>query len=1124
MDFFLRNKFNIKIIKNLVILLIVFSSLFSFFYFAFDGFSMVITAIVSLVFSVLLFFLMHFIIKKINQHKGFDEKIAKSEVINYQLYFKHIKRFLLIQKKKKKYKTIYDENIYILLSSSQDNNKSILNQMGYEYIQFNDLGLPENFPFQCWLANHSIILAIDINNVNNKMCIQQMCLSLNSIRSKRAINGLLVMSNIDAIVGETNEKFDFISKSRSIIYQINHFCGLNIAIYHIFNDLSYLNDIGKYFAAVDQKIKEQPFGAIYPETQEIGFDQKWFQSSFDELTATLLDNVSSIIHLQLNTAFRNAILSAPFQFSLCQSYLTQFLDNFYHNDNYHMPLFFRGFFFVNVNEFDDCNDLLAEIAIKSLSCSQYLQPANKGFSQILFIQNLMTNGIIVEKNITATNTKKENIFAFSQLVYGVFCGLIIFGVITLLKLNVDFQNMRELDANKSLQVYKEQILKTPYEIGSLSSNILNLFSLYNINQNYNANIPWYILSFIPDSNLTSAIEKAYKDTLNNVFIPSILDDVKYDLYVNQKLNNKNEILYLLNIFNLINSKKEINIDTLNSYFRNELQLHGQHDHAVLGQFSHLLHDTNHINNKNITFDPNLLAVSENIIKHAGIENLLYEHIKKQPLFAKTIDIEDDLGKNFKLVFKFRGGKERFFIPYFFTPQGFNELDLSINSPLIKQSLLAYEGVVGVSPSTSEIYRITKELNTMYFQEYVNFWHDFIADFDVKPINNLVELRDYFDVLSTNSDNPLMDFYTEIAKYTRIELIQISGSEPLSSMLNIDPQKQLLAKKISDSFKQYQLLVKPDSNGKSSLSHIRDHLLDAKIWLDDFYENTNPLTHAFFELSKPLSRDNPISSLYIYAKQKPRLAKNTLHSMAKYVDNTFIKMGKKYLNTHWYNQVYLPYEKQIQPYFPFDNAASNDVNISDVKSFFSNNGVIDSFYKNNLLSFRHDFGGSPYLTGLIPESKLTINDEIWQSIKQAKHIQEALNINDAQFVGFDFKLRPVSMSADILEFNISRNKPVFIYHHGPMFWTTQKWSTELISDDNLSIKVVMTDGNIIKENTYGMWSWFRLLSANIVNTTGRLATIQFTFGENTVNLLVQTKSKYNPFESTFFSSFSLPKKL
>ena len=55
----------------------------------------------------------------------------------------------------------------------------------------------------------------------------------------------------------------------------------------------------------------------------------------------------------------------------------------------------------------------------------------------------------------------------------------------------------------------------------------------------------------------------------------------------------------------------------------------------------------------------------------------------------------------------------YMVPYLYTPSGFNELDLSINSPILKEALRAYEGVAGASPSASEMYRISRDLKQRY---------------------------------------------------------------------------------------------------------------------------------------------------------------------------------------------------------------------------------------------------------------------------------------------------------------------------------------------------------------------------------------------------------------------------
>ena len=116
---------------------------------------------------------------------------------------------------------------------------------------------------------------------------------------------------------------------------------------------------------------------------------------------------------------------------------------------------------------------------------------------------------------------------------------------------------------------------------------------------------------------------------------------------------------------------------------------------------------------------------------------------------KRVDIRGELGDNFGSVLQFSPSYAGYLVPYIYTPTGFNELDLSVNSPTLKSALQSYEGVAGAYPSALELHRISRELKQTYQNDYINYWRDLVRNVEVKEVADPTQLKSALTSLSAS---------------------------------------------------------------------------------------------------------------------------------------------------------------------------------------------------------------------------------------------------------------------------------------------------------------------------------------------------------------------------------------
>ncbi|NAW57980.1 type VI secretion IcmF C-terminal domain-containing protein, partial [Vibrio sp. V36_P2S2PM302] len=381
------------------------------------------------------------------------------------------------------------------------------------------------------------------------------------------------------------------------------------------------------------------------------------------------------------------------------------------------------------------------------------------------------------------------------------------------------------------------------------------------------------------------------------------------------------------------------------------------------------------------------------------------------------------------------------------------------------------------------------------------------------------------LLSDASDNPLSNLYTLINKYTSVELsvpAPKDGKDNAQPDLNIDADKKESARQITLSFQAYHDLLTTNEQNQKPLDMVMADLASAQTWLKQFYQSKEPQKLAFQTLAASLKADNPITTLASASPSSDTLLQSLLSRITKQSNDMVMSLAHDYLNTTWREQVFQPYQQTLAAFYPFDTQSDSDASIADVKAFFMTNGTLDTYHNAMLKTFTASTpDSSPYLPGLLPDSRLALDPQVWQMLSKAKDIRQALFINDPTKVSVQFQVKAVAMSSDLTEFSISSEKPLFTYRHGPALWTQYNWLGDAQTEDKLDVALKAQSAYVAKANYAGNWNWFRLIEPRVTNTSAQNIQIEFDYGDSSVKLAIKTQGQNNPFVPGFFSAFSLP---
>lgn len=1032
----------------------------------------------------------------------------------------HFKRMIEVQKRKKRLNSRYDQPIYLLLSDDPSKDKSIITQMGYEAYKVDDFGNDIEFPVLFWLSEHSILISVSCGEDQQAQYLKTLTESLNKWRPRQAVNGMLLTTEVEHLLGNREALIQRADELKSTIKTFNDSFGLNLPIYNLITNMGQINDFCQFFSAFDEAKRNDVFGATSPFIKNGGIDADWFNQEYDHLISQLIASTSTALSSQLNQDYRNSICAAPYQFGLLKQSLWHFLQRLYRGDQLNNGLCFRGFYFTHSGTDTKQYDLLANVINESLGNEKFQQQQQLPVTQTLFAQHIMNHVVLNENALVGVNRRRENTLLFWQTAYTVFCAALLITVLAVIKLDFDYQSAREARADNMLERYKEAIAASPYDIENMADNIPNLYSLNRIYALYLEPKPWYTLPFMPSSSIMDEVEAAYFEELSQVLIPSMENTLEKDLFVYVNLEDQAKTLSLLNNYRLLFDPKRTNIEELKNYFMSTLRDQGEADSVNLAQLRILLDDV--FAQDLVPVKPNydLETLAKKVINQTGIETLLYEHILNSATYSKRIDIRPEFGSNFSQLFSFSPSYAGYMVPYLYTPSGFNELDLSVDSKVLSEALQAYEGVAGNSPSALEMYRISRDLKQMYQNDYINYWRDLTSHIQVKEIKDADSLNRSLSVLTSAADNPLALLYTTVSKYSSVEIEVPKAEGEETQPPQQDSDKKESARQIYIAFTPYHQQVTATDQGTKPIDTLLGQFTEMETWLAKFLSSESPQEMAFNTLTAELKLSNPVSVVAGNTAKQPALSMEIIANVTQQANEMVMSLAHSYLNTSWQNEVFQTYQNTIAAYYPFNKSASLDAATNDVASFFKSNGVLDKFYQSKLKGFSTD-ERSPFLAGLLPNTGLALDPNVWQMIDKAADIRNALFLQDPQNISLEFQLKALEMSSDLTQFTINAEKSLFSYQHGPRLWSKQNWSAKDVDKDSIGFQLRAQDVQIADETFTGSWAWFKLIEPRVVSATSQSTRVKFSHNESQVELSIKTQGQNNPFVPNFFSAFTLP---
>ena len=1050
--------------------------------------------------------------------------------------------------------TFYDLPWYLVLGGEKESNSSLLRQNGLEQIKnpyFDEEKASQFLRF--WSNEHFIVIEVGPSIFDEDGIDDVLWKTLSSLllkyRPRQGLNGILpVISSELLLTGTRND-----CQKRANIYQeaillMNSRLMINTPVYCILSDASAISDFSTFFAGFSGL--GNAFGITLPCDPLCRFDRDEFERQSRALLKNVLNRQSEILR-NLTPEDSNSVMALPFQLSVFLERVTELLHDLGSENRVRDAVWIRGFYLLSSSSHALEHDLLTQIVASKTESNFVSSRHSKVKLQNYFASNIFTQVILPQKKIVGINKKNHALYVASRLIIVLSMFSFLSVVAFILKNNWNRDEAWRTDGITQNRLYNNEMSKINASY-SILDVIVHLDKLRIVATEGIIPTSWYEKVSIKQEKTAAFVFSEYQEKLKYVLLPKLADLISSELKVYIKLGDASKVFETLRLYKMLFDKEILDVNDINNYLVESLQEQGDVNTESLQVFSALLNDLlNSQYEGTITENKELIALALNDIDKISPERLIYARIKSLPSYKITLDLRRQFGDEFDSIFMFSDGYHGYLAPEIFTKQGYKELDLSVNSKLLKDQLKYFKLIQGdfSGVSISELMALSKQIQRFYFSDYVYYWKNLLNNIKVRPFGNPRLLSLAIKKASNPTTSPMIDLLSAVVSNTTLAIEEkpdLKAATKLTKALGLKGVSKGLGKAkkadklagnkllrsqpsfvVNEAFNAFSYYLNgEEGDNETQLDGLITQFDSLNSYLDVAYSSVDSgkIYHEY-ALSHVNKSEDQLVLFQRFANKGPEKIEEWVKNISHQVWVSIVDGSMSYINEQWNKNVYQHYVSGIEARFPFTAQGIGEVAIEDFVQMFKPKGRVDEFLETFLIPFVSWENGA-LKVNKFDDVSFALNSASLKQIERAKQIGNIFFAKGGNELRLRVGLKANLMSTNVTEFQIRETENIFTYKHGPRIWSVVDWP-KLNMDPNITISFYQNNNRVASKSYFGHWALFRFLFEGEISTTpNRLVRkSDYIFAGNKKMALDYSLLDSNVvLEPSLFTQFYLPKAL
>ena len=856
----------------------------------------------------------------------------------------------------------------------------------------------------------------------------------------------------------------------------------------------------------------------------------------------MYDRVLWRINQERNSTRRGRIYGFPIQMEYVVDITNKYVKQVFGQNSCQIQPYLRGVYFSSASQEENILDPFITPISSKFAFSNEIPQKNDFQGRSFFLGDLYRKVIFPESELVGSSKKHEAIMVWSERIA--------YAVIVVLTIGILFSWIGSVSRHEKYKTQVESFLNEYINenknYDGLSTDLksmlpgLNALGKASIVYDQNKH-PWLSGIGLYDDSIDAAIDNAYQQKLNTIFLPKLINILEANL---KQSHNTGDLYNTFLVYLMFNKTDYMNIDVVRNWFESNMSSYFNGVNSQQYEFESHLNALLSLNLESTKLNINLIRQIRNTLQQSPISHRVYSRIRTNTAFSTQINILNEFGESVRKTFKISPTVQTSLrIPKLFTTDGYDNIDLSSESQIlvniVNERWVMFDGkpdqVVFVK---NDLEDISKNVKALYFADYTDSWNKIFTALEITKFKSLQHAG---DILSAFSD----PVYSPLLSILRVSKTNTQLSSPVFDNFATDHDtgpvgmasshlaNKFDGNKVDKQFRNLNNLLREPSNGPVPIDIVIEEINKLKTFVEQVSVSPDPSKRAFEIVRARYQNgsDNPITSLRAFAKNSPEPVQRWLMSLADETWNQMLMSAHTHINSEWISQVYQPYHRGLAGRYPLNRSAKQELELFDFSEFFKPQGTMDKFYLEYIKPFVKS--RQRWSNREVDGNTLGISNDALNQLRKAYKIKNLFFRNNSNMPSLEFQMRPFAMSKNDARFTLEIGDKQLNYSHGPKFWKTFDWSS---ADEDKRVRIVFEDLNDeIHSHTYtGPWAWFRLQDnfklkkmglSNIYRVT---YVVNQLYGEDIISHKIEyeikAQSVSNSFGDNSLTTFRCPKNI
>uniref|UniRef100_UPI0031F65B32 type VI secretion system membrane subunit TssM n=1 Tax=Citrobacter freundii TaxID=546 RepID=UPI0031F65B32 len=952
-------------------------------------------------------------------------------------------------------------------------------------------------------------------------------------RTRQPLNGLILTLDLpDLLIADKRRHEQLVQMLRSRLQEVRQSLHTRLPVYIVLTKLDLLTGFAAWFRALDRRDRDRILGVTFTRNVHESDDWRTELNAFwlawgQQMNQALVNQM-----LTQSSPARSAAFSFSRQMQGAGEVIALLLDALL--DGEHQDIMLRGVYLTSSLQRGQMDDIFTQSAARQYGLENGsltawpLVDTTPYFSRTLFPEVLLA-----EPNFAGENRLW---LAGSRRRMNIFTGC---GAVAALLLIGGWHHWYNENYRAGLTVLAQakSFMDVPPPQGTDESGQLQLPLLNPVRDATLAYGDWGDRSWLADMGLYQGtrvgpyVEQTYLHLLEQRYLPALFNGLMKDL--NNAPPESEEKLAVLRVIRMLEDKSGRNNEVVKQFMakRWSEQFHGKQD--IQAQLmSHLDYALAHTDwraqrQKGDADAISLwtpydrpVAVAQKELSKLPVYQRVYQSLKTRALGVLPADLSlrDQTGPTFDKVFV-SADDSRLIIPQFLTRYGLQSYFVKQRDELV--ALTAMDSWVlaltrNVTYSDSDRTEIQRQLTEQYISDYTATWRAGMDNLNVRDYESLTELTGVLEQI-ISGDQPLQRVLTALRDNTRSPVL----SEKLDDKSRTDAQAESdwrLLNRLGHEFAPENSTLEEQKDKGSALQAVYQQLTELHRYLLAIQNAPVPGKSALKAVQLRLDQNSsdPIFATRQMAKTLPAPLNRWVGKLADQAWHVVMIEAVHYMELDWRDNVVKTFNSRLADKYPFNPRAKDDASLDAFERFFKPDGVLDTFYQQNLKLFVENS------QGINGDDNVIIREDILRQLDTAQKIRDIF-FSQQNGLGAQFAVETVSLSGNKRRSVLNLDGQLVDYAQGRNYTAHLVWPNNMREGNESKLTLIGAGGNAPRSIAFsGPWAQFRLFDAGqLTSVQDGTFTARFGVDGGTMTYRVHTDTQDNPFAGGLFSQFSLP---